>query len=399
MIGSLRSADTGTRLGLALLGYMVVVTLIVTLLPFQFHWPQRWRVLVDGRALDIAANVLLFVPLGFLYRLSFRRDRALRVLWIGALFSTAIEAVQLFEATREPSLADVAANTLGAWLGALAFDRIARSGKAEGRAIGWLALELPLMALTYLLVPLLWVSSLAGSEGMRSAIAIMPGFVGAILLGGMQRNYFGPRGSAKPRHTAAFAAVWLLCGAFPLLARHPLYLICAAAAVGALCWALARRPLPKAGTTRRFEVALLKQAAPVYAAYLVIIVVAPLQSGLADWSFSLGFPEIASNQLEILRLIELLAAFTLVGYMVAEFRGRSDPQYRDAVFRLLVWGVALTLATEAMRGYQQGYGASLARGMLLAGTVLYGGWLYHLQRAHVVRLLSGSEQDAQRAGR
>ena len=395
----MQSADTGTRLGLALLGYMLVVTLIVTLLPFQFHWPRQWRVRVDGPGLDIAANVLLFLPLGFLYRLAFRRGRALRVLWIGALFSTCIEAAQLFESTRQASFVDVAANALGAWFGALAFEAAMRSGKADGRLIGWLALELPLMALTYLLVPLLWVSSLAGGGGLRSVMTILPGLVGAILLGGIQRNYFGPRGAAEPRQTAAFAAIWFLCGAFPLLSRQPLYLVCGAAAVGALCWVLARRPMRETGGSRRFEVPLLKEAAPVYATYLLMIVALPLRSGMGDWSFTVGFPEIASNQLEILRLIELLAAFTLVGYMVAEFRGRSDARYRDAVSRLLAWGVVLTLATEVMLGYQQGYGASPARGMLLALAVLYGGWLYHLQRAHVVRLLSRSAQDAQGAGR
>ena len=395
----MRSADTGTRLGLALLGYMLAVTLIITLLPFQFRWPTQWKVLVDGPLLDIAANVLLFVPLGFLYRLAFRRGRALRVLWMGMLLSAAIEAAQLFESAREASLIDVAANALGALLGALAFDGAARSGKADGRLIGWLALELPLMGLTYLMVPLLWVSSLAGAGGMRSATIILPGFVGAILLGGIQRNYFGPGGAAKPRHTAAFAAVWFLCGAFPLLRWQPLYLVCGAGAIGALCWMLARRPLRATGSSRRFEVPLLKEAAPVYATYLVMIVALPLRSGVGDWNFTVGFPEIASTQLEILRLIEILAAFTLVGYMVAEFRGRSDERYRHALPPLLGWGVALALATEAMRGYQQGYGASPARGMLLACTVLYGGWLYHLQRAHVVRLLSGSPRDSQGAGR
>ncbi len=378
---------------------MLVVTLIVTLLPFQFHWPRQWNVRVDGPALDIAANVLLFAPLGFLYRLAFRQGSALRVLWIGALLSTSIEAAQLFASTREASLVDVAANTLGAWFGALAFDAAARSGKADGRLIGWLALELPLMALTYLLVPLLWVSALAGGGGLRSIMPILPGVFGAILLGGLQRNYFGPRGVAEPRHTAAFAATWFLCGAFPLLSRHPLYLVCGVAAVGALCWGLARRPLHDTGSSRRFEVPLLKEAAPVYATYLLMIVALPLRSGVGDWTFSIGFPEVVSNRLEILRLMELLAAFTLVGYMVAEFRGRSDVRYGDAASRLLAWGVVLALATEVTLGYQRGYGASPARGMLLVGTVLYGGWLYHLQRAHVVRLLSGSARDAQGAGR
>jgi len=379
---------------------MLAVTLIITLMPFQFHWPRQWKLIAGGAAMDVAANVLLFVPLGFLYRLAFARGPALRVFLIGALVSAGIEGAQLFEITREASLADVGANALGAWLGAAALDKVTRFGKPDGRLVGWLALELPLMGLIYLLVPLLWVSSLASGGGaVRTAMMLLPGVFGAILLGGMQRNYFGPARAAAPRDTAAFAAIWFLAGAFPLLPRQPLHLIAGAAAVGALCWWLGRLPVRETAENRRFEVPLLKDAAPIYATYLVMIVAVPLRGGVGEWSFTPGFREIASDQVEILRLLELVAAFTLVGYMVAEFRGRAVARYREAVPRLLGWGVAVALATEAARGYQLDQGASAARGMLIAGAALYGGWLYYLQRAHVVRLLSANRPDAQFSGR
>src|SRR4051812_5015328 len=86
--------DTGARLGSALLAYMLGVTLIITLMPFDFRWPDEWRIvnIIDVR--DMIANVLLFVPLGFFYRLArhMREPPALHVLLLGAALSFAIES-------------------------------------------------------------------------------------------------------------------------------------------------------------------------------------------------------------------------------------------------------------------------------------------------------------------
>jgi len=383
--------DTGARLGFALLAYMLAVTLIITLLPFRFEWPSEWRLLVSGEPLDTIANVLLFVPLGFLFRLSRPNARWAPVLTAaagGALLSTAIEAAQLFEAARNSSLVDIAANTFGACVGALAFQRVISMRRLDGPLIGRLALELPLMGLVFLLVPLLWIDSLA-SQGERARIftTLMLGVFGAMLLGGMQRAYFGPARAVKPRHTAVFAAVWFLAGAFPLLPWRPLELLCCAIAIMLLCAGLGvlRR---NDEANRRFEVPLLKTAAPVYAAYVALIVFLPVVGNVGPWRLALGFPEATSQQVEILRVLEIAAAFTLVGYMIAEFRGRSVIHYRQAVPRLVGWGLALTFAVEAIRGYDGAQGASVARGVLTVAAAMYGGWLYYLQRAHVIHVLA-----------
>lgn len=395
------TSDTGERLGRALLAYMLGVTLIITLLPFQFEWPREWRIIVAGDAFDILANVLLFVPLGYLYRLARPREvrgSALSVLVLAAVVSIAIEAMQLFEPTRETTVLDVVANTFGAWVGAVAFDRIARSVQVDGRLVGWLALELPLMGLAYLLVPLLWINSLASAGAWaRFLPTLLIGAFGAAILGGIQRHYFGPAGAARPRHTALFAVIWFLAGAFAALPTRPGSLAMGALAVGALCWWQGGRSLNPTAANRRFEVPLLRAAAPLYAAYLAAIVVAPLVRSAGVWRFQLGFPEMASDPLEILRLLELGAASTLVGYMVAEIHGRELMSYRSALPRTILWGVLLATLIEAIRGYHAGYGASLARGGLLVGAILYGGWLYYLQRAHVVWLLSGNRARAHRA--
>jgi VanZ family protein len=394
------AADTGARLGTALLAYIVGVTLIVTLLPFHFAWPERWQVSIGDDPYDVIVNMLLFVPFGFLFRLAMPRERQgsiLFVIWNAALISIAIEAVQLFDQGRESTLLDVIANTLGAWLGALAFDRIARSARLSGRLIGWLGLEIPLMGLVYLLVPLLWVNALgARGELVRTFTTFLIGAFGAMLLGGLQRHYFGPSKAAEPHHTAAFAAIWFVAGAFAMFPWRPLELVLGALAVAALCWWQGRRRLRDPVSNRRFEAPLLRSAAPLYAAYLVMLVISPVLGEIGPWQGRFGFPEVAPSQVETARLLELCAAFTLLGYMTAEIRGRAVLRYRDAFPRLIAWAIGLAVAAEAARGFDL-HGASLARGVLVVAACLYGGWLYYLQRAHVMWLVSKNRASTQPA--
>lgn len=386
-----QTVDTGARLGTALLAYMVGVTLIVTLLPFHFTWPERWQVSVGGDPYDTVGNVLLFVPLGFLLRLASPRARQGSILLVignAALISIVIEAMQFFDVTRESALLDVVANTLGAWVGALAFDRIARSARLSGRLIGWLGLEIPLMGLVYLLVPLLWVNALAArGELVPTFTTFLIGAFGAILLGGLQRHYFGPSRAAASHHTAAFAAMWFVAGALAMLPWRPVGLVAGALAVAALCWWQGRRRLQDSASNRRFEGPLLRSALPLYAAYLVILVISPVLGEIGSWHGHVGFAEVAQSQIETAQVLELCAAFTLLGYMSAELRGREVMRYRDAFPRLIAWGLGLAIAAEVARGFDI-HGASLARALLVVAACLFGGWLYYLQRAHVIWLVS-----------
>jgi VanZ family protein len=383
------SENTGARLGFALFAYMLGVTLIVTLMPFRFEWPSGSRLQYTGEPLEIVANVLLFVPLGFFYRVARPGARAtLGALALGALVSVAIEAVQFFEPLRTPSPLDVASNAAGAWLGALAAERASRAAAVSGRLVGWLALQLPLMGLIYLLVPLLWIDSLSAiGDGPRLVLAPLLAAFGAVLLGGMQRHYFAPTHGAAPLRTAGYAFLWFLAGAFPALANRPVVVAAGAMGAAVVCWWYGRGG-ERTQANRRFEVSLLTRAAPVYAIYFALIVLLPLRLGMDAWTVHVGFSVAMSHQNEILRLLEVVAASTLVGYMLAELRGRTVLRYRDAVPRLAGWTLALVGLLEALWGFRAGHGASIARAALMAAAALYGGWLYYLQRAHVVRLLS-----------
>jgi VanZ family protein len=384
-------ADTGARLATALLVYVALLTAVVTLLPFEFAFPVRPRVMLSGGLFDIVANVALFVPLGFLYAVA-REDANVtpgRVLLVGLAASAAIESMQLFEATRFASLSDVLANGAGAYVGAVFQQRLSRRIAMDARTVGRLSLELPLMGLVYLLIPLLWLDGLAGVD---SAMPLWPllalGLFGASLLAAAQRHHFGPNHSLSRELMAGAACVWFLVGAFPGLApRASIVLFVMLAAIGAFVWV---RSVDRTGArpiNRRFESRALWEAAPFYAAYLVLLV-APVAGSSASWrgAFGLGRgADLAAGA--VLHVVETVAAFTLLGYMLAEFRGRREARFRHGAVYVGASCGLVAMVAEGLEGFRPEGGASGLRWILLVAAALYGAWLYHLQRAHVRRLL------------
>ena len=85
----------------------------------------------------------------------------------------------------------------------------------------------------------------------------------------------------------------------------------------------------------------------------------------------------------MLILLEQVGGFTLLGYAMAEWRGRRELSLgRDLP---LVVGCAALFAgsLELVQGVLSGPGASLLRALLSTSGVVYGVAVYHLARAHV----------------
>jgi hypothetical protein len=230
---------------------------------------------------DIAANVALFVPLGFLYRLARPPGDRLplaaagRVLVLGLALSAAVECAQLFEAERYASPVDVLTNGIGALLGAWLHAALSSRLRTGARLVGRLALELPLVSLVYLLVPLCWLGALTVGTG-ASGVALLAalGLFGATVLGAVQGAYLGPEGVLSPRAAGLAAGGWFLVGTLPALAARPALVAPLTAAVAAAGWLMsdargARGDAWRAD--RRFELTALQLAAPFYAAFLLLL--------------------------------------------------------------------------------------------------------------------------------
>ena len=391
-------AYTGRKLGTAVLLYMLGVIAVITLEPFTFVWPAAVAITWFDNWFDIVANIALFVPAGFLFALArsathddspeARRRLLHLATLVGLVASASIELAQLFEPSRYSSPIDVATNTLGAAIGAWLFGRAARQFGADTPLIGRLALELPLIGLVYLLVPLLTLAALTVAPAASAAAWVpvwMPvprgwglialALFGGTLLGHVQRRHFGPARATTPVQTALVAAGWFALGALPALATAPAIFGIGTAAAGLAAWryGVARDGL--VAVNRRFELQTLGRAAPWLAAYLALV---PLTEPIT--------PSGRIEMLDVLRAVESLAGFTVLGYVLAEAWGRLELRYRSTAWRVGLVAVGAVMVTELLRHAAAPDSAGgLALHVLAAG---YGGWIYHLQRAHVRALVA-----------
>jgi glycopeptide antibiotics resistance protein len=388
-------APSPTRAGLSLvlLLYFLGIIGVITLAPFRFTSPQHLDVLVNGGWFDIIANVLLFIPLGFLYPLTRPVEdepSPLRVFLLGLALSAFIETTQAFEPERYSSVLDVLTNAAGAAAGALLVRAVTRRIRVNARLVGRLSLEIPLIGLIYLLLPLLLVASLSALTDSVRLLSLIPlGLLGARLMSSVQQNHFGPPGLFDTRTMGALAGGWMVLGTFPVLLRHPLIGIGLVAVVAMTTWYESSHPAATHAPERRFEADALRSAVPYIAVYFAALVFLPLGSGVDRWHFEIGLTGSGSDPTEqMLRLLEPVAALTVFGYLLAEARGRRELSFRAVAGRVAVECSGVAIAIEASRGFQRGVGASGVQLALVVAAGLLGAGMYHNQREHVRWILA-----------
>jgi hypothetical protein len=89
----------------------------------------------------------------------------------------------------------------------------------------------------------------------------------------------------------------------------------------------------------------------------------------------------------VFRALEQVAAFTLVGYMGAEYRGRDTGTPRSALVPIIGWSMITSALLQGVRGFQSEAAASLSLWMLTQIAATFGHVLYLLQREHVQALV------------
>ena len=395
------SDTSGRRLGNAVLLYLATAVAVITLAPFQFELRPVHGLTGRWGAFDIVMNVVMFVPVGFVYALSRARERrragsfVAGALVVGAVLSGVVELAQVFAPARFPSLFDLASNTVGSLVGAWLASAAMEAARARGDAtetVRTLAVDLPLMGLTYLLVPLVWLAALGADHPQRISALVPLAMAAAWVIASVFRSFEDARRSRITLVTAA----WLLVALLPSFVQRP----GPTSTIGliALATAWLRTVAPARFTheavdgrpSRRFEAATLRMVAPMFFMYLALSAATPWMAPMEAWSGALGLvpngQDIADP--DIYRALEQIAAFTLLGYAVAEYHGRSRDGLRELVTRVLVWTAVASAVLQAIRGWHPEHGAS---GLLFALTILGaigGTWIYVLQLEHVRALAS-----------
>ena len=383
--GRAGSARTGARLTLALLGYFALVTVVITLSPFDFSY-RRFRVSLWLVPEDVVANVALFLPLGFLGRgLTDGTPRSgRRVVWIAAVCSLCIEISQLFLRGRYAGPSDVISNTAGAWLGVVARDRIERWALWHPRLVGRVGLDVPLVGLLYLLVPQLWLSSVGLIEDPRRSITtLLLGCAGSIVLVALHRHRWQSGVRVATHVVPPLAVLWFMTGALPAATASPRAFVALGLAVAGLTAWMLRQPEPS--TEPRFEIATLRRFVPIFAVYLVVAALWPPFRRLTPWHGSLLFENRLNGAgvVDVLLLLEQVGGFTLLGYAVAEWRGRRELSLAADLPLLVAAAAVCALGLEAVQAVTSGPGASVLRAALATSGTAYGAAVYHLARQHV----------------
>ena len=313
-------------LGYALLAYFAFVVCLITLLPFRFHWSGTVEIFLKWEWLDVILNVILFFPLGFLFRLTQQKEAGqerIRVLIYGFLGSGFLEIVQIFEIDRFSSPWDIMANSLGAWLGALFFDKV--KNRLNRHMVSRFALELPLMNLFYLLGPLLWINGLStGKDTTHLYLAPFIGLFGACILASVWANTLKQGRVVSANLVAVVTGMWFLGSSLPGLIKNPIFIFSCGTGITLFVRVLVTVLRNFDEKERRFEFATLKWIWPIYLIYVFLLAFWPWIRPDLFWKVSVGFfvARHASGD-EILRVVEYLLVFTLLGYMVAEARGRK----------------------------------------------------------------------------
>ena len=384
----MRSPRQAPALGWALFCYVLLVTLVITLFPFRFQWPERIHFLWFGGWSDTLLNVLFFLPLGFLYKLIRPEDSTARILGLGLGLSCAIEVAQIFLAERFPSPMDVLTNGMGAWLGALLVDSVQR--QLSHRWISSLALELPLMNVVYLLIPLIWLNGLAAEKDyFHHGLAMLLGLCGCLIVSAVYLHLLESSGAPRSKWVALSATGWFLIGSLPRVSESPALVVFGSALVAMATRALVMFPWLRKSDQRRFEIPVLKRVWPIYSVYLILLSLSPLPSRYQNWSGVWGFYNLGEQfSVPVWWLTEYFAAFTLLGYIVAESHGRRNISQMTSILWSCFWcGLAATLL-EVCRGFHPRYAASFLQGLFAFTGSLYGSLIYWLQ-LHAIQHMVG----------
>lgn len=367
------------RLGAALVLYLGLIIVIVTLVPFRPAWPAGFRVVGFTGAFDVVANIVLFLPLGFF--VAFAGPGPGRPALVALALSLSVELCQQALPQRSPSLLDVGANTAGGALGGVAYWLVARAWAARApRRV--LALDLPLLGGVYLAIPLLWLSGLgAGGDPGREWLAMVLAASGVPIFAAVARHHLTFVSKARTAIAAALmTGAWTTIGLVPGWLLSPRFLL---AAVGTLATSAAVLSLfPMAvSSDHRYELPTLRRAGLVLAAYLTLAALWPLDRlqsvWRADWLMAAG-PH-ADATITILRLLELVAGATLAGYLLAESRSRAGADDGQSVGWLARAGVTLAAVLVGLRGFHQDHQTTLVEIGLVAFAAGFGGVLYRLQ--------------------
>jgi hypothetical protein len=331
--------------------------------------------------------------LGFLYAFGRpRRHVRARDLWrVAALGTLAVSAAELVRwlsgmpVRAVPLAVGAAAGLAGAWCHRATVG--GRRGAPRHGEIGAVApFELPLAGAALLLMPAVW---LVAGAGDRLALVALGTCFGASLLTSARLSR-GPAAGGVLAHGLG-VGLWASAASVPAWLARPAEMAVVIAGVTLFATVHAALPTPDA-TGRRYEGPAVRRALPLFVVFLAVSAVHPLPETLraparavGSWGWGSGGARGA---------LEHAAAFVVLGFVLAELRGRRDEPVRAAWRWVGPWGAAAAGAVEALRALHPAHAAGVTRAVVAVLGVRLGVAIYACHRDHVRarRGLAGGER-------
>jgi hypothetical protein len=235
----------------------------------------------------------------------------------------------------------------------------------------------------------MWLTGLsAGKEVLRCGLMVLLGLFGGGMLFSIYFYRLRGGGSVGPNKLSCFAMGWFYIGALPMLTRYPLRVIFFAAVLGAVFQLLARMLKAEERTERRFELPTLKRLFPLYLIYLLLVAAWPTTVPINEWQVFIDFKALTSGERIVFtfRFIELIAAFTLLGYMIAEMRGRKNEAPGKSYAMVLITALVASAVIIMLKGLPALISFSLIETGLISAASLYGAVIYRLQLSAIRHL-------------
>ncbi len=376
--------------GAVLLVHVIIVIFILTLQPFNFHNPEKLQYRFDGNLPDIVRNIILFIPVGFFFRLAnFKPNMGggLNVLFLGASISLVIETCQLFLPDRYPAISDILANGIGAWAGLKLHDVISKK-TSKTDMLKVIALNLPLSGLIYLITPSLMITAFSiGNDYHRTWLMVFLGSIGSLVIAAIYSHRKDLRNTISKHSAALFSCGWFMIGGSYIFVYYPKQVVSIVLIVGLLTWLLIRKADRVDAPDKRFERPTIQMIIPLLIIYIFLLTIMTHKIQFDHWSWSIGINEypwsfrlgpydLTRKTLTSIRFVEFTMAFVLLGYIVAEAQGRSLKSYKSALMKVLFITFFSISICETIRGFHSQLSFSFTEFVVAIIAGCYGGCLY-----------------------
>ena len=174
---------------------------------------------------------------------------------------------------------------------------------------------------------------------------------------------------------------WFLVSTVPALLRFPVPIISMTVIIGVFTRLRLYLPFKPKTESRRYELPTLKTLLPLFACYLLLLFWWPTTLDLHTLQ-STYMAGGKSKMFLIFGFLERFAAFTLLGYIIAEMRGRKGESVKKALGWLFIITLPVILLNGLLRGLPPAsyiHYATLLELFLMVSAAIYGGLIYRLQ--------------------